>query len=335
MTKPLPYGQRDEELVPIFGSWERYFGPIEYAADDRGDFEVFVEQASRLRAAVEAVGESRVWLRQGIEKAAPLLGGDPVTIDSLADFVHFGTQSTEALLLDPSLRAERAADRYYELRTFGRFCGRDVAVCGHFSEVDGPTDCREIVDEVHARRGRRIVVKAARAKHGLWFLDVPENASRQEVHRLLSEELDWALVRFNGLVQCAQVQDVVPMEHEYRFFIVDGRPVTGSGCVDALTPADEDTQVFSPYTQRRRGDDEPISSDMSRVAEYLRFAEIVAGSLSVESPNMTSYVLDVAMSDGKPVIVELNPLLNAGLYASDPRVLLDALIAQHSARAAV
>ncbi len=39
---------------------------------------------------------------------------------------------------------------------------------------------------------------------------------------------------------------------------------------------------------------------------------------SVEVPTLRQYVLDVALgADGEPLVVELNGLLNAGLYASD------------------
>jgi hypothetical protein len=40
--------------------------------------------------------------------------------------------------------------------------------------------------------------------------------------------------------------------------------------------------------------------------------------------------MDVAVDGvGKPLVVELNSLLNSGLYATDPRLVVKALVAQH------
>nr|WP_254788555.1 hypothetical protein [Arthrobacter sp. ok909] len=52
----------------------------------------------------------------------------------------------------------------------------------------------------------------------------------------------------------------------------------------------------------------------------------------MEVPELTDYVIDVALNaDGEPLIVELNSLLNSGLYASRPELVTEAKLASSPA----
>jgi hypothetical protein len=59
------------------------------------------------------------------------------------------------------------------------------------------------------------------------------------------------------------------------------------------------------------------------------YAQQAIAALSKEVPDLRDYVIDVALSaNGEPLVVELNPLLNSGLYASQPVRVTQAMAAR-------
>ena len=111
------------------------------------------------------------------------------------------------------------------------------------------------------------------------------------------------------------------MEFETRFFVVDGVPVTGAGCVESHTPLDCEDR-FDPKMERIRGDG-LIVSRADVMADHLAFAEVVAAEFA--AVGVRHFTLDVAAGVDGPLVVELNSLLNSGLYASQPAAVIAAL----------
>jgi hypothetical protein len=120
------------------------------------------------------------------------------------------------------------------------------------------------------------------------------------------------------------VQEFVEMTYEYRLFVVDGRVVTGAGCIPWKTPLDN-TALYDPDMVEHRGDTDLAGPQISnlRLDQYLAFA-----SEAVDQLGGGTFVLDVAMIDGQVGIVELNPMRlgQVGLYAADVRALVDAVL---------
>jgi hypothetical protein len=125
------------------------------------------------------------------------------------------------------------------------------------------------------------------------------------------------------------VQGFTPMRFEYRFFIVDGLPVTGAGCITAHTPANHRWEPFDTRVQEHRGDPtSPVIEDGALVRRLTTFAASVAKQWMAERPELGTAVIDVALDEhDEPLVVEFNGILNAGLYASDPRAVTVALAA--------
>lgn len=308
--------QRAQELLHV---WRDVIGPIPETGSS--DFENFFETAARLDAAVTAVGRESIWVETSARdmKVKNFVTGAPVP----EGLTIYGPR-TVVRENAPEFAPFRLADQYMHFETFAQNAGRRVILCGHDLDGDGV----ELVDVVQGFAGRRIIVKATRSKHGLWTLDIPAEATSAEVKTLLFEELDWSLIHMEGMRHGYLVQEWVPMFFEYRTFIIDGKPVTGAGCVEELTPLSNRT-VFDLAVRRDRHDQGSAYADNPDVVkELVEFASTVAGELLAEQPALRSYVIDVALnSDGMPLVIELNPLLNAGLYASDPRHVARALVA--------
>jgi hypothetical protein len=71
-----------------------------------------------------------------------------------------------------------------------------------------------------------------------------------------------------------------------------------------------------------------VEAESAIAALLTGFARSAIDALAYEVPDLTDYVIDVALGpDGKPLIVELNSLLNSGLYASQPLRVTEAMIA--------
>lgn len=172
-----------------------------------------------------------------------------------------------------------------------------------------------------------MIVKTARTKLGLWDIALP-GETLEETAAVVSDELEWFTVSLGDRADAFIAQEWVPMMFEYRLFVVDGEVVTGAGCIEENTPLDNRAQ-FDSAVREHRAAQSPVVDRPEAVAAMVRFGQAVAVEIAAENPAMTQYVMDVAIgADGMPLIVELNSLLNSGLYASDPRLVTAAMAAR-------
>jgi hypothetical protein len=118
----------------------------------------------------------------------------------------------------------------------------------------------------------------------------------------LGDEADPAGLRRDTLVMMCAPKNIA---REYRFWIVDGRVVTGS--------------------QYKLGSRVLYSSDID--PDVKTFAVSRVASISVDRWNpLRAFVLDVAlMRDGSKKVVELNTFNAAGLYAADVAKIVEAI----------
>ena len=113
-------------------------------------------------------------------------------------------------------------------------------------------------------------------------------------------------------------QDLVDMQHEIRFMVFNGKVLSCSAQVDEYTPMNnlEQRRWFLP-THKHRGHPEEIEHGIS--AEYF-FGMLGKVALIVDRlthNDILDYSLDMCLIDGKPSLVEINPLCNSGLFGND------------------
>jgi hypothetical protein len=302
-----------------------------------GDVEDFWEMAARLTAALDA-GTFRVWLYCSREDPRLLVDGHPtserldlrVAEQAIADGLMpcYGPLNVVSGLWRV---IDNRADAYHSAAAFTDHAGRATAVCGFIPEPTPQTPSAARVEQVLAQFARdghdEVLVKAVRAKHGIWR--VPTSTDEHANEAALMQALGWSLIGVEGSPNTLLVQQIVDMRFEYRIFVVDGEPVTGAGCVEEHTPLHSVAgEPFAALVRERRAapTDGPLVARPDLVDQYRELARTVAQQALREGSMPRGYVIDCAVIDGQPVVIEMNGMTNAGLYASQPWLVTRALM---------
>lgn len=286
--------------------------------DTDADIEDFWEDACRVSAAWVASDENLVVKKAGA-KSAPLWDRDEMTrrlgpVTVVEDGGH------------------HAADRYINHPIVQEHGGRAM----HLGSIHGaPGTC--VLEWLAARHRdfgvKRGVVKAAASKNGIWSVEL-DSDPRIIAERLL-EEMDWTFIRLEGGTNDVFAQDAIQLQWEYRLFIVDGEVISGAGCVEEFTPLDRkvgqafDTRVRRVRGHLHQGEPSPVENRPAIVNQLIEFGRGVAkqaGGTVVIDVALDADAVDLGNPLGTPVVIELNPLPNAGLFASDPWAVAKALV---------
>lgn len=305
--------------------------------DGKGDREDFWEMAARLHAAVNSTSPN-VYLLNDEGGYDRIVGGSEdlsrtgatVTDEHAQRLLRHSDMWTaygpvgrySAKRLTPA-RQIWLANSYSTSETFTDLAGRIVVRCGVPEDgEDVGTTLEDALTQIHEATGEDFVAVKSTSAKGLALTMVDAANPKDAAENFM---LEVGAMHLWGRPGALLAQQVIPMEDEYRVFIVDGRPVTGAGCVEEHTPLDS-TAEFSTLLRRRRNSDDPIRSDAELVARYREFARVAA--IRFEREGRLDYVMDLAVdaSTGRIVIVELNSLGNAGLYASVPSLVVDGLV---------
>lgn len=348
-------------LAELIATWSRLVEPIAPGGAD-GDFEDWVESAFRLHATLEAFGPEHVRLRFTSRRPnqQDLEAGDALVAltnapdaaqarDALRHLVSSGRSRRREMFLDahtgaeltgpqPALldvgivmgthgaeytRSGEIASDYMTLSTFAQHAGRKLELAGISTEDDH--DAERAIDRMRAAGVGRIYAKMRESK--MLNVIIEPGATLMDS---VDENEGWALVRAAGTRESLLIQEWIPMRYEYRLFIAGTRPVTGAGSLVERTPLDNTGVPFDPYVREHRNDDGPNhgGAPVARpdlVTQYVQFAHDVAAQLATEAPDLTDYVMDVALAaDGQPLVIELNACENSGLFASQPHVFMAA-----------
>ena len=313
----------DPRAASLLASWRAAFPDMPLSAEP--DFEDWVENAARLEAAMRLAPE-RLGLVD-MEGNARFLDGRPVPADQevqflgswrLTDNEHrksgvFANYRYPAIALGDELLARD----YVHSQIFRRNAGRTVLLCGRREEPDDPVplDIFDALGAAFLLGARRILIKVNLQKYAIFRFDIPSDDPREIEDKLTTENPDFglALVHLAGRNNMFMVQDFIPMTYEYRVIVFDHEAVAGAGCVEAHTPLDNEAP-WDPKVEEVRSNGE-VEHRPDLAARYAEFAKAFVQEYKAERPNAGNYTLDLAISDGRVVVIELNPLRNYGLYA--------------------
>lgn len=316
---------RKDQLVEL---WREHLGPVEEGGD--GDYEDFWEQAARLEAAVKGLGVDNIWLTLSTDQemtAVHLGTGERRPTAELQHLPKYGAQGSRR---HQSVDQEQAllADQYWRYEAFRSRAGRRFEICG-FNPEGGGTDIRTVLAGYAADGVTKAFIKVNLSKYATFPVDLEGVEDFSHIGNVLDPCEVWSLIYLEGSPESMQVQEFVTMEYEYRVFVVGQRPVTGAGCIEEHTPLDNNGHAFDDKLRRNRSEMTEVEADTKITGKLTRYARQAIASLAQEVPEMRDYVIDVAMgADGTPLVVELNPLLNSGLYASQPVRATEAMAAR-------
>lgn len=287
---------------------------------DEADKESSWEELFRLAAGLETFPAENSWVAEvtgdGLGTPIPREGNTNELPESFD--IHWGP-GTEGVRLRHSLGSEVFA--YWEYAAFQRAAGREHVVCGYAMDGEG-VDVVDIGEALAAKsiEPGRLFIKGTRSK-SLAGSAVIKSSGGYRYLSFDNEYADAGLWRFEGRPEFLLAQPYVPMTHEYRFFIINGRPVAGSSNAPDLTPF----QHQERFDDRMRETTGSLAADHRRLDAYRELATRVSAELWEEDPRLTGYVLDVATGPEGPLVVELNTLGASGLFAVDPQHVAAAL----------
>lgn len=304
------------------------------------DFEDWCENAAQLQAALAQADRLEIFTQQGRADPVSIDGGGK-QFDPERPFMLGGGQlwrgdfvSTSTSARFPN-RAEYAAAQAYACNPgFERHARRRTALCAYDDGDGGVTPEENLVPMLGRWRDagvREVVVKLTEVKRGIAVVPLAE-LGNAGIEKALTERFDWTMVEMAGRRQAFLVQERVPMEHEYRIFVVDGQPVAGAACIEEFTPLDGQGLRFDQRTRQHRGTFGAAKCAVAPapevVARYEQAAQAIVDDLRAGDPRLATFVMDLYTRQGTTEVglVELNPLRNCGLYAADyARVLRAAL----------
>jgi hypothetical protein len=211
------------------------------------------------------------------------------------------------------------ADRYWTLAPFRRMAGRFLI------DVDA-SDVIYYLTAMAKNGCKKAFVKDGRRKRGVWTVKLGSRSTPASIRKNLPDDLLKALTERRD-EEPFLIQQHVDMSHEYRIFVVDGRPVAGAPVLRSDCIHDPWMRGrFRPTVSHER-DTGPAVEDRELVAKYARFARRITALMRDECPGTPDYVLDLAVTDESEVIViELNNPRISGLYAVDWRRVLRAAV---------
>jgi hypothetical protein len=307
-------------LNNLVHQWEKYVGEIRY--NTAADFEDFVEEAYRLDAALRAFTPQCIWLTTDQRSATHLVTDETRSVTELGSLPVYGLQPLLGHV--SKSEADRLVGRYAETQTFLARSNRIALLATYDSEKLDASGLFQAVRFVARATNQKIFIKVRLPKYGIYIIEpLDPGASENDIDAAVRAALDLTLVHLDGMRNAFLIQSWAEIEYEYRLFVVGSQVVTGAGCIDEYSPLDN-KQDFDTKIQKCRNANNPIANDPEIVGQLVAFGQQVVLDFAAEVPAMSEYVLDVAVINGKPGIVELNPLFNAGLYASDPY-----LVAEH------
>lgn len=311
--------------------------------DGHGDIEDFIERTWRTHQALAAVGPENLWFDQH-DGTMERLDGESAEIDTLLprlgalrsrSFCHASGDllSGTSVIEIPALRA---VDQYFDSEVFLSQNRR----AAHVIDTDLEQLAQTVARLAPEAPGRRLWIKARAQKSYLLRVQIPAGFedldldAQQDALLELDDDRDpygaglaELFLSYEGTERGLLVAPDVAMTREYRLFVVDGQVISGAGCIEADTPLNmSSTSPFSLRMERTRGDGQVMTDTQALLRRYVDRATQLAHALKAEGRG--SCVIDLAYLEetDEIVIVELNPITNAGFYASNIELIYAAWV---------
>jgi hypothetical protein len=167
----------------------------------------------------------------------------------------------------------------------------------------------------------KVFIKINKNKYFAGNVQLRQAMTIEQANSALMDALEYGMVHLAGYSDIVQVQESVVMEYEYRIIMIDGKPVTGAGCVEEFTPLDNTSNFDTRVRQIRDSRTSIVEMPDGLIEKYLELARKFADDIYAES-GLKNYVLDVCLIKGQPAVIELNSCYNFGLYACDVHALV-------------
>lgn len=215
----------------------------------------------------------------------------------------------------------RRVQDHYGSAVFLAAAGRTIHVCDADKE-----QIVQALQSLHDSGVRRGFVKT-RAKGTTSAFDMGED--RERLFRDMDPKSDWGwhLVQHEGARKAMIVQEGMEPRNEYRVMVVGRTPVGGAGCIVDHTPCDHEGRAFDDRMEVVR-DDRTTVRNTALADRYAEFAFRFARDWADENGDDVAYALDLCLDarDGRIKAIEMNPMMNLGLYANDPTLIVSAML---------
>ncbi|MCE6958749.1 ATP-grasp domain-containing protein [Cereibacter sphaeroides] len=337
---PLPRSRADELFLERLSAATG----VKIETSDEVDYEDWMEPASMLDAALRAGVEIAVLPRERLPDAiaAPevLIPGAPCPDMLIGRQISTDPAFFSQARLSWPPRCNDLANRYTMLEAFRNNAGRELRVAmmpgdPNFAGKPRPVFGKEpgdlsLGEALLAFAGRDCLVKQVYPAKILPLLTITPEADMDEkaAEQLFIDEVGFHFMRFEGDRDALLVQEIVTMTHETRFFVVNGEVVTGAACIEADTPRQhpEVATVLADRFEILRNSGTIVTSPEA-AEKLLGFARKVAAEIAAETPDIPHFVLDACLGkDGEPLVIEMNPIAESGLYGIDAGRLFTAIL---------
>jgi len=158
-----------------------------------------------------------------------------------------------------------------------------------------------------------------------WIIELQPNQSEKDIYLMFLNKFEYQWIeRINNVKDCILIQEFAEIYYEYRFIIINNKIITGAACIEEFTPLNNKELKFDIQLRRDRLKVSEIEENKLIVLKYLNFAEKI-----VKKIDFNHYTLDVAFINGEVGIIEVNPYLNVGYYASNLKLIMKEISTIH------
>lgn len=310
---PDSYPADAKRLAPAYlESWLRHFPDSQ--ARDR-DLEDWIENAGFITAFERLGVDFRI-----LDKArvAMVTAGEDLIAqnDGPEAFLHTGIQRADAV---DAIHYRLKAQLPGHLRAIARSAGGDAfrAIANRKIHLVPPEAeaLNEAIRAIVPGQGQIFVKTLKKGLAAIYRID----ADKAPLDCILEQDdaIAWMLIQHEGATSpffC--VQGVFAPRYEYRVFMVDGKPVSGAGCIEAMTPVNNE-KIFDEKMEEIRNSG-TIIKRADLVEMYVTFAQRAGRSLAGQLDFAPAYALDLSIDEQTGYItpIEINPPYNLGRYAS-------------------
>lgn len=275
--------------------WEKYVGKVKPEGGDREDW---IETCSRLYWGVRNLGEDAIVRVHGKTDI------DPKQLIGLPHFGQVLDMPPIDQYADPS-----HADRYAINSNVRMLMHRKAKLSSIYEDDIKHAFASLIRDGVSS-----FFIKFMNQAKWLPNLKI-SGTNLDELEQQVQEWGGWAFVHADDDSNALLIQENVDVQYEYRMFMVGNQPVCGAGNIGLKTPIDNMHTRFDPQMQKIR-DDTTVKNVELRpdLAERYREFATRAGRMFAHC-GYGAYTLDLCLIKGEVSIVELNGLMNSGLFA--------------------